>query len=199
MKAFLLLLSGFLFLSCGVTNRFAATDKNPKDTSFVYLLPYPLGVTHLLVQGYNSMFSHKGRLGLDFKMKKGSPISAVRGGVVVRAVESFKKGGLKKKYLRTANQVVIQHPDGTEAAYGHLQHNGILVSVGDTIKAGQVIAKSGSTGYSALPHLHFSLWDRTPKTRRQLPARFYTKKGAKYLKPGRWYKAVLNQNSSNPF
>jgi len=193
MKPLLLLLAGFLFLSCGVTHRFKATPQNGTDTSFVYLLPYPLGVTHLLIQGYNSMFSHKGRLGLDFKMKKGSPITAVRGGVVVKAIETFKKGGLKKKYLRTANQVVIQHTDRTEAAYGHLQYNGALVSVGDTVRAGQVIGKSGSTGYSAFPHLHFSLWDVTDHSRRQLPSRFYTKRGAHYLKAGRWYKAVATK------
>ena len=179
----------FLLSSCGVLHRFKSTEQIKKDTSYVYALPYPKGKAHLMIQGNNSWFSHKGRLGLDFKMKKGSAITAVRGGVVVRSEGKFTKGGLNKKYFRGANQIVIRHADGTIASYGHLQHKGALVAVGDTVVTGQLIGKSGSTGYSALPHLHFALYGTTPSGRKPLPLRFKTGKGIKYLRPGRWYRA----------
>lgn len=175
-----------LFASCG--RQFHPPKSQAADSSHVYALPYPEGQKHFLIQGYNSWLSHKGRLALDFKMKKGSQVTAARDGVVVSVQEEFTEGGVHKKYYRKANSVVIRHRDGSQAFYGHLQHNGAMVNIGDTVRTGQVIALSGSTGYSALPHLHFVVWGPTPQGRRQLPTRFSTSKGILYLRPGRWYK-----------
>lgn len=180
----------FLFGSCGVQYRLAGTEAYEEDSSFVYRLPFPENKSHLLVQGYNSLFSHRGRFSLDFKMKSGTSILAARAGVVVRVEENYKKGGVSKRYSGKANLVVIRHSDGSNAYYGHLLYNGALVNVGDSVKQGQVIAKSGSTGFSAFPHLHFTVWGLTPNGRKQLPTRFLTKRGIEYLKPGRWYRAL---------
>jgi murein DD-endopeptidase MepM/ murein hydrolase activator NlpD len=178
-----------LISSCGVQYRFASKQEYDNDTSYVYSLPYPEGTSHLLLQGYNSQLSHKKRLGLDFKMKKGSLVTAARSGVVVRVDEKFTRGGISYIELCKDNQGVFRDVDGSQAYYGHLQYQGVLVNTGDTVKQGSVIAKSGSTGYSATPHLHFTVWGPTPKGRSQLPTRFKTKKGAVYLKPGKWYRA----------
>ena len=51
--------------------------------------------------------------------------------------------------------VIVQHPDGRETRYGHLHQ--ILVSTGDSVSGGQEVAKSGSTGKSTGPHLHFEI------------------------------------------
>ena len=182
--------ASILLSACGTQYHFTATEKDDADSSFVYALPFPKGEKRYLIQGYQSKFSHKNRMALDFKMKKGSPVAAARDGVVVRLEESFTKGGVSKKYLSKANQVVIRHADGSQAYYGHLQHNGVLVNVGDTVREGQVIARSGTTGYSALPHLHFIVWGPRPDGGRgQMPTRFRTQKGNTYLKPGRFYRA----------
>lgn len=179
-----------VFASCGRQFHFAATTAAEADTSFIYQLPYPSGRTHLMIQGYNSQFSHRGRLGLDFKMKTGSAILAARAGVVVALQEKHTKGGAKREYFRQANSVTIRHNDGTLSSYGHLKHNGVVVDIGDTVQQGQLIAYSGSTGYSALPHLHFSVFRNKPAGGREmLPTRFYTRKGIQYLRPGRWYRA----------
>ena len=177
-----------MLFSCGVPYRFA-TDEHRRDTSYIYSLPYAKGASHFLLQGYNSRFSHKGRMALDFKMKKGTPVLAARGGVVVRAEGRFTKGGVSKKYFGQANQVIIRHADGSFASYAHLQHNSLRVSRGDSVKEGDTLARAGSTGYSATPHLHFTAWKPTTGGRENLPTRFRTKKGALYLRPGRWYKA----------
>ena len=179
------------FASCGVQYQFAKSNETRDDSSFVYSLPYPKGKKYLLIQGYRSNFSHKNRLALDFKMKKGSAVTAARDGVVVRVEQSYTKGGVNKKYLGRANLVVIRHGDGSQAMYAHLNHNAVLVKVDDSVKQGQTIARSGSTGYSAMPHLHFIVWGPTKGGgRSQLPTRFYTNDGVIYLKPGKRYKSL---------
>lgn len=157
------------------------------DTSYIYHLPYEEGKTHLLVQGYFSKFSHKNRAALDFKMKRGTKVTAAREGVVVRVKQDGDRGGWNKKYRPYGNVIVIQHNDGTRAGYWHLQHNGAFVKVGDTVKQGQVIALSGKTGYTLFPHLHFIVWRSDSNGWRQVATRFQTKEGIKFLRPMRRY------------
>ncbi|MBS1610049.1 MAG: M23 family metallopeptidase [Bacteroidetes bacterium] len=158
------------------------------DTSYVYELPYEKGKSHLLAQGYFSRFSHKERAALDFKMKRGTKIVAARDGIVVRVKEDGDRGGWNRKYRSYGNNIVIQHADSSRAGYWHLQKDGALVNVGDTIKKGQVIALSGKTGYALFPHLHFIVWNFDKNGNwRQIPTRFKTRKGIKYLKPLRRY------------
>lgn len=163
--------------------------KITEDTSFVYTLPYEEGQTHRVVQGYYSAYTHRNRVALDFKMKKGTKICAARGGVVVRMNESGSRGGLKSKYRQEANYIVIQHDDGTRAGYWHLQKDGVLVNMGDKVEQGQVIGLSGNTGYTAFPHLHFVVWGNDQNGKWQtIPTRFSTSKKTRYLRPLRRYK-----------
>jgi murein DD-endopeptidase MepM/ murein hydrolase activator NlpD len=159
---------------------------NP-DTSYVYSLPFQRGKKYLLIQGYMSKMSHKGEMALDFKMKKGTKVCAARPGVVISMREDSDKGGLKPEMLSEGNYIIIGHSDGTHANYWHLKKDGVLVSPGDTVKQGQVIGLSGNTGYSAFAHLHFEV---VHPVKGQIPTRFSTKKGIKYLRPGKWHKAV---------
>jgi murein DD-endopeptidase MepM/ murein hydrolase activator NlpD len=75
--------------------------------------------------------------------------------------------------------------------YYHLEKEGVLVQEGDTVKTGQPIGRSGHTGYSAFPHLHFEVqgYDATGNYV-QLATRFYTQKGIRYLRPGRFYRSI---------
>ena len=158
------------------------------DTSYVYGLPYEKGNSHFLIQSYYGIFSHKNRVALDFTMKRGTKIIAVRDGVVLRAREDNNKGGFSKKYRDYANYIIIQHTDGTRAGYWHLQQNGVLVGIGDRVKQGQLIAISGKTGYAAIPHLHFFVWGYRNGRWQQIPTRFRTSDGIKFLKPLRKYR-----------
>lgn len=156
------------------------------DTSYVYSLPYSSGERYLLVQGSNSKFSHKAELAHDFKMKTGTKVLAVRGGVVEASRGDSNKGGLKDEYLSEGNYIMIRHEDGSMAQYWHFMTDGVLVSSGDTVSQGQLIGYSGNTGYSAFPHLHIQLVDAAGK---QILTRFRTKKGIGYLRPGNWYRS----------
>lgn len=163
------------------------TGRLLEDTSYVYALPYTPGKRFLFVQGANSGFSHKKELSFDFKMKPGSIICAARPGTVIAKKADSDKGGLAPEYLSEGNHIIIQHADGSIAQYWHLQHNGVLVKIGDTVAMNQPIGKSGNTGYSAFPHLHFQIIDGNG---REILPRFLTKKGKRYIRPGRFYKAV---------
>ena len=158
------------------------------DSSYVYSLPFEKGRSFLIVQGYFGVFSHKERAALDFKMKRGTKICAAREGVVVRIKEDSDRGGMNKKYRADGNNIVIQHPDGSRAGYWHLQKDGALVNVGDTVKKGQVIALSGKTGYASTPHLHFLVWKQDNKRQWGSAAtRFQTSKKIRYLRAWRKY------------
>jgi murein DD-endopeptidase MepM/ murein hydrolase activator NlpD len=159
-----------------------------EDTSYVYRLPYE-DRPYLVVQGYFSKYSHKNRAALDFKMKKGTKVLAARDGVVIRVKKDSKKGGWSKKYRSYANLIVIQHSDSSRAGYWHLQYNGALVNVGDTVKQGQLIGLSGRTGYALFPHLHFIAWrSNMGGGWTQIGTRFQTSKGIRYLRPFRFYR-----------
>lgn len=83
--------------------------------------------------------------GVDIGGAMGANIVASLAGRVVTATYSTSSG----------NYITIDHGNGVQTSYLHCSK--LLVSVGDTIMQGQVIAKVGSTGISTGPHLHFSL------------------------------------------
>jgi murein DD-endopeptidase MepM/ murein hydrolase activator NlpD len=196
MKFLWILLGSVLLTSCAVSNNPIRSEVrrlqkgiDHEDTSYLYDLPYEEGKSYRMVQGYFSSFTHKERAALDFKMKRGSKICAARGGVVIRVKEDGNRGGLKRKFRAYGNYVIIQHADSSRAGYWHIQKDGALVNVGDTVLQGQPIALSGKTGYSAIPHLHFLVWSSDAKGRwRQVATRFKTAKGPRYLRPIRKYR-----------
>ena len=183
----------FVICSCSVVqnNDFVSrADELMGDHYHVYSLPFEKGKSYFVVQGYQSMFSHKGDYAIDFKMKQGNKVMAARDGVVIFARESNKKGGVSKKYVGKGNGITIRHNDGTFAHYWHLQYDGALVSVGDSVIQGQWIGISGSTGFSAFPHLHFEVTRQPRISREDFPVVFMTERGPKFLQAFRRYKAL---------
>lgn len=85
--------------------------------------------------------------GIDFAVPQGTSVHAAEGGVVIVA----------EWWSGYGNCVIIDHGDNTWTLYGHLRNGGFKVSKGDTVKRGDVIAESGSTGQSTGPHLHFEV------------------------------------------
>lgn len=130
------------------------------DPKYLYMLPYPEGNSHKLIQGNNGDHTHntpESQYAFDFKMDEGSYVTAARGGVVGFIKEHNKEGGKDKRLMNKVNLIMICHDDGTIAIYAHLKHRGALVDIGEHVFAGQVIGLSGNTGYSTGPHLHFSV------------------------------------------
>ena len=122
----------------------------PDPRTSPYVLPYPVGQTYPLHQGNCSTGGHHGvcRYSYDFLMPIGSPVTAAREGVVVQTLEGFPDGGPSENWVK------IRHADGTLAAYSHL--HSVLVKVGQSVRAGDLIALSGNSGQTGgVPHLHF--------------------------------------------
>jgi murein DD-endopeptidase MepM/ murein hydrolase activator NlpD len=192
MKIYIFLL--YILLTCSANAQLTDSEifnlkggRVKPDTSYIYQLPFSGGSRFLLIQAYNSKLSHTHELSLDFKMKKGRKICAARDGIVESIKEDSDAGGLKEEYLSQGNHIIIRHSDGSMAMYWHLQMNGVLVNAGDTVTKGQHIGYSGNTGYTAFPHLHFQVQDAVG---RDVATRFQTKKGIKYLRPAKWYRAL---------
>ncbi|MDR1630773.1 MAG: M23 family metallopeptidase [Oscillospiraceae bacterium] len=84
--------------------------------------------------------------GIDIGVLLGTPIYAVADGTVLYT---------KKQSTGYGHHIVINHGGRITTLYGHCSE--LLVSDGQTVKKGDVIAKSGSTGRSTGPHLHFEV------------------------------------------
>lgn len=161
------------------------------DSGFIYQLPFPKGKAYLIGQGYNGKATHQGsyKYSIDFELKTGDTVSAARGGVVIRAVDKNDRGCFEVECEKYSNFIEIIHSDGTLAIYGHLQKNGVLVSIGDTVEVGKKIGLSGATGRVNGPHLHFMVGAPvSPFEFMTIPTVFRTKLGfQKELAEGKVY------------
>ncbi len=90
----------------------------------------------------DQMQFHKG---LDIALPSGSDVKATAAGTVIFS-------GQKSGY---GNCVIISHGNGLATLYGHLSQ--LVAKTNDKVKVGQVIAKSGNSGRSTGPHLHYEV------------------------------------------
>lgn len=84
--------------------------------------------------------------GIDIPAATGTPIRAAAAGRVVYSGDQFSGYG---------KMIIIEHSDSISTIYAHCDL--LLVYEGDTVPAGHIIAKVGSTGRTTGPHLHFEV------------------------------------------
>ena len=151
-------------------------DPAAKPQDYDYRLPFEYALVRV-DQGPGGSFSHNDPQNLhavDFALVEGTPIVAVREGVVMQVESDFDKAGLnREKYGGRANFIRIVHPDGSMAVYAHLQPEGVQVRTGQRVRKGQRIGLSGNTGFSTAPHLHFVLQVNAGMRLKSIPFRMF--------------------------
>ncbi len=93
---------------------------------------------------------------VDFNVPEFTPVYCALGGIIAGIKSDADQNGLDDTFGQNANYIFIEHDDGSYSKYLHLAKNGCLCKIGDVVKTGQLIGKSGNTGFSFGPHLHFN-------------------------------------------
>lgn len=127
----------------------------------IYRLPFGDGTTFRIGQAPGGpITTHRSpdsQYAVDIPMPEGTPVLAAREGTVIYTEANQTYGAQIPDMLSKANEVRIQHIDGTIGIYAHLAHGGVYVYPGQRVSSGQQIGLAGSTGYSSGPHLHFAV------------------------------------------
>jgi murein DD-endopeptidase MepM/ murein hydrolase activator NlpD len=118
------------------------SEKRQQSASLVAPVSASLGTPY---RASGSSWSKGYHTGVDFPVSTGSSVKSVAAGQVVSAGWGGSFG----------YEVVIRHADGRYTQYAHL--SAISVKAGQGVGAGQRIGRSGSTGNSSGPHLHFEV------------------------------------------
>ncbi|MFL6815568.1 MAG: peptidoglycan DD-metalloendopeptidase family protein [Bradyrhizobium sp.] len=99
-----------------------------------------------VITSYGAKTNGKANDGINLAVPEGTPVKAAEDGVVAYSGNELKGYG---------NLVLVRHTNGYVTAYAHASE--LMVKRGDTIKRGQIIAKSGQSGEVGSPQLHFEI------------------------------------------
>lgn len=153
-------------------------------TGLIILPPFAADEAYPVSQGFNGGTTHltpDSTYAVDIVMPVGTAIHAARGGTVMDIEEDFNRGGADfEKFADKANHVRILHEDGTMALYAHLDLASVEVRRGARVRAGQKIARSGNTGFSSGPHLHFAIQQNTGMQLISIPFQFRASDGTTF-------------------
>jgi murein DD-endopeptidase MepM/ murein hydrolase activator NlpD len=157
---------------------FASSLGDPQGQTQGYRYPFPwLGGPFRLTQGPNGQYSHfgaKGRYAMDIAMPEGTPIIAARAGTVIKVENNQNNRGENP----AGNFVRILHEDGTMGVYLHLMRGSVSVKEGQHVAVGSALARSGNTGNSTGPHLHFVVQRNVGLALESIPYQFDRPLGA---------------------
>jgi murein DD-endopeptidase MepM/ murein hydrolase activator NlpD len=99
-----------------------------------------------VISGFGPMTNGQQNDGINLAVPEGTAVRAAEDGVVAYAGNELKGYG---------NLVLVRHNNGFVSAYAHASE--LMVKKGDTVRRGQVIARSGATGTVQAPQLHFEI------------------------------------------
>ncbi len=163
--------------------RWRVGDPAAQADGFRYRFPVSSKQSHRISQSFNGRFSHfqrPNKYAVDIAMSVGTYIAAARGGTVIWVKDDYHMGGRNSYFLDKANFVYVLHEDGTYAVYAHILQGSALVKPGDQVGVGQRLARSGSSGYSTGPHLHFVIRKNTHRDGHSIPFQFLDATGKLY-------------------
>jgi murein DD-endopeptidase MepM/ murein hydrolase activator NlpD len=125
----------------------AVTEAPVKTAEATGALPtFRWPVRGRVVTGYGAKTNGKSNDGINVAVPEGTPVKAAEDGVVAYSGNELKGYG---------NLILVRHSNGYVTAYAHASE--LMVKRGETIKRGQIIAKSGQSGEVGSPQLHFEI------------------------------------------
>jgi hypothetical protein len=107
--------------------------------------------------------SYDGHDGTDFavatraRMEAGVPVLAAAPGAVTAVRDGMADFALSSSDQGCGNAVLVDHGQGWQTAYCHMMQGSVLVTQGDTVKAGTALGLIGQSGQAEFPHLHLSV------------------------------------------
>jgi murein DD-endopeptidase MepM/ murein hydrolase activator NlpD len=156
------MIKNILILIIGVTLGIIGTlacfyMKEKLKPSYVYEYPFSNDIPPIHLNPASHQSSPVSYYAIDFPMPLGTPVLAARSGVVVSVKDSSDEYGTDLKYANKVNQILILHENEIMTEYCHLDKDSAQVKVGDLVKIGDVLAKTGNSGVMTAPHLHFNV------------------------------------------
>ncbi|WP_353641279.1 peptidoglycan DD-metalloendopeptidase family protein [Mesorhizobium sp. WSM2239] len=118
-------------------------DQEAPDATGIGRMRWP--VRGRVISGFGKG-AGKANDGIDIQVPEGTPVKAAENGVVIYAGDGLKEFG---------NTVLVRHEDGLVTVYGHASE--LKVARGEKVKRGQEIARSGMSGTTDAPKLHFEV------------------------------------------
>lgn len=177
--------------------RWALGDPGSVADNYQYHAPFNSPKGHRITQAFNGQFSHTNdynKYAVDIAMDVGTYLTAVRSGTVVWVKDDYHMSGKTNYFLDKANVIKILHDDGTFSSYAHILMDTAMVKEGDNVAVGDKLARSGSSGFSTGPHLHFSVIKNSGLKNITIPFKFVDHKGTPFT-PKR---AMIMVGASNP-
>ncbi|WP_019030106.1 peptidoglycan DD-metalloendopeptidase family protein [Colwellia piezophila] len=163
-----------------VNYRWALGDPTKTPDNYLYHAPFASPKGHTITQAFNGQFSHQNdynKYAVDIAMNVGTYLTAVRAGTVVWVKDDYHMSGTTRYFLDKANGIKVLHDDGTFASYAHILMDTALVKEGDKVALGDRLARSGSSGFSTGPHLHFSILKNSGLKNIAIPFKFVDNQG----------------------
>ncbi len=132
--------------SSGSNSSSSSSSGGASSGGFAFPLAYSTGVTCAYGPRVHPINGNKSfHYGVDLAAGMNTEIYATKSGTVTGATYGEANG----------YYVTINHGDGYSSIYAHMTN--YVVSVGDSVKQGQLIGYVGTTGWSTGPHLHFEI------------------------------------------
>ncbi|HVU79890.1 MAG TPA: peptidoglycan DD-metalloendopeptidase family protein [Candidatus Paceibacterota bacterium] len=129
------------------------------------ILAWPLDSVRITQYFGNTAFAQSGAYngqghnGVDFGASIGTPVKAALSGTV----QEINQGAVK--YCQYGKWVLVRHDNGLSTLYAHL--SSIVVTKGQRVDTGTLLAYSGDTGYATGPHLHLTVYIASAVTFKQ--------------------------------
>lgn len=134
-----------------------------EETKNIYGLPIPFDtpVNGLVYEnpGHQGLFIGAVDIGVELETVVLAPLA----GKVIRVRDDSDKYGLTREFAQSGNVIDIEHANGEISELIHLAKDSSLVKVGDEVKEGQEIAKTGLSGWMTAPHLHWFVFKNIPE------------------------------------